>query len=130
MIHKRSKLKETVGVIDFKNALRLGLLNTDGIGAGTFEDIKDTVQLKLPDLCVLLETKRRFEEVGSDIAIEGYDLTEIRRSDVAGDRGGGGIAFYTRKSEGLVFHRYSPEIDYENLAFVNNERFWVTLNSQ
>ena len=128
--HKRAKRRETVGVIDFKKALRCGLLNTDGLGAGTFEDVKATIRRKQPDLCVLLETKRRLEDVGSDISIDGYALTEIQRSDVAGDRGGGGIAFYTRQGDGLVFHRHTPDIDDENLSFVNNERFWVTLKSQ
>ena len=68
--------------------------------------------------------------MGTDVNVAGYALHEVRRSDVAGDRAGGGIAIYTKQFEGLVFHHHKPEIDDANLAFVNNERFWVTLNSQ
>ena len=129
-LHKRAKLRQSVGVLDFKKTLRCGLLNVDGLGPATLEDVKAAFHRRSPDLCILLETKRRAEEIGSNISIEGYDHHELRRSTVAGDRGGGGIAVYTKKSDGLVFHRFSPKITDESMSFVNKERCWMTLTSQ
>ena len=102
-VYKRAKLRGTYGTIGVKRTLRCAYLNVDGLGPGTFDDVVSTVRMKNPDLCVLLETKRRLEEVGLDIEIDGYDLTEINRSDLANDRDGGGIAFYTKQSDGLIF---------------------------
>ena len=129
LAHRRVRRRQNIGTVNYKRSLRFGLLNTDGLVHETLEDVKSTIELKHPDLVILLETKRRLEDSGIDIGIEGYAHYEIKRSDVAGDRPGGGISFYTKLSDGLVFHRHSPEITDENLSFVNNERFWVTLNS-
>ena len=85
---------------------------------------------KKPDICFLLETKRRYEEKGSDIAIDGYDLHEVRRSDTACDRGGGGIVVYTKNTEGYVFKDYDPDICDPNNGFVRRERKWITVDSQ
>ena len=60
--------------------------NVDGLSE--LVDVSSFVSSKSPDLFFLLETKRRAEEVASDISIPGYDLTEIRRSDVSVDRAG------------------------------------------
>ena len=61
-IHKSAKLRQHVGILDFKKNLCLGLLNVDGLGEAAFEDVKNTVLARTPDLCVILETKRRFEK--------------------------------------------------------------------
>ena len=42
-------------------------------------DVQTTLASKKPDIVFLLETKRRFEEIGSDIDVDGYDLREVRR---------------------------------------------------
>ena len=99
----RVKLRDSRGYIQKKQHLRVGLLNVDGLSLSSFEDVKTVLRDKSLDLCFLLETKRRFEERGSDISVVGYDVHEVRRSDVAEDRGGGGIAMYTKKSDGLIF---------------------------
>ena len=65
-------------------------------------DVKETLRIKQVDMCVLLETKRRFDpkdsydsdeiEIQHDsIEIEGYEVKEYNRSDSAGDKKGGGI---------------------------------------
>ena len=125
----RVKLRENIGVIGTKKFLNLFLLNVDGLSPSTLEDVKSTLVRKTSDVCILLETKRRHEEIGCDIKIDGYAVTELRRSDVAGDRAGGGIAYYTRKSEGLIFQEESPSIADQSLHYVHNERFWVTTAS-
>ena len=128
---KRSvKLRETHGVRNSKKVLRSALLNVDGLDEVTLEDVKTTVSSKKPDIVVLLETKRRVEccDVAADIPE--YSLHEARRSDAAGDKEGGGIALYTRQSDGLLFKQHCPDINDPNEAFVNNERIWVTVHSQ
>ena len=123
------KLRETVGVIGNKKFLKCSMLNVDGMSNSSFEDVKNVLCTKQSDVCVILETKRREEEVGRDIAIDGYTVRELRRSDVAGDKGGGGIAVYTRQLDSLVFHDYSPEIEEQDCHFVSKERIWITTKS-
>ena len=125
----RVKLREQVGVLDRKQSLNLALLNVDGLSSSTFEDVHSVIQQKSLDLCILLETKRREEEIGSDISIPGYTLKEIRRSDAAEDKAGGGIAYYTKQQDGLIFKEHSPPIANPTLHYVRNERFWVTIDS-
>ena len=117
----RVKLRENIGGIGTKHYLKLGLLNVDGLSASSFEDIQSALTQKSLDVCVLLETKRRHEDIGSDIKVDGYSVHEIRHSDTAGDKGGGGIAYYTRKSDGLLFQEYSPSIADPSLHYVQNE---------
>ena len=87
------RLREEFGAIACKNDLKTAFLNVDGLSDAKLVDVSSFVSSKSPDLFFLLETKRRAEEVASDISIPGYDLTEIRRSDVSGDRAGGGLSF-------------------------------------
>ena len=126
---KRNKRKEYTGVLNRKNNLKISLLNVDGLTLSSLEDVKDTIDRKQPDVCILLETKRREEDVGINVDIPGYTLRELRRSDTAGDKGGGGIAVYTRQLDGLVFHDYFPEIKDQDCHFVRNERIWITTES-
>ena len=126
---KSVKLRSVVGVIERKNNLKCALLNVDGLSLSTLEDIKEVCVKKKPDLVFILETKRREEDVGLKASIDGYSLIEVRRSDAAGDRGGGGIAVYTRQVDGLVYHEYNPEIKNEQHHFVNKERVWVKTES-
>ena len=126
---QRVRLRENVGVVGSKNFLKLGLLNVDGLSPSSLEDVKSALNQKVLDVCVLLETKRRHEDIGSNIKIDGYSVQELRRSDAAGDRGGGGIAFYTRQTDGLLFQEFSPTIADTSLHYVHNERFWLTTES-
>ena len=128
-VNKRAKLKESVGFIKVKNNLKSSLLNVDGLSEEALVDVKKTVLETVPDVCVILETKRRLEETGHDISIEGYNVFETRRSDLAGDKNGGGIAVYTRIADGLVFNEHKPVIDNPEHSFVNNERAWITIDS-
>ena len=76
--HKRAKLRiklrDTVGVIGRKQNLQLGLLNVDGLSPSSFEDVQTALHRNSLDVCFLLETKRRHEEIGSDITVPGYEL--------------------------------------------------------
>ena len=128
---KAAKLRDGIGVIDKKKVLKTCFLNVDGLSEATLEDIKVTVSVKSPDIVFLIETKRREEEeTGIDISIPGYRVREVRRSDLANDKDGGGIAVYTRLSDGLLFRDHTPNITDPAAAFVANERAWVTVESQ
>ena len=126
---KKYKLRQNVGVISSKNFLKTSMLNVDGLSDTSMYDVCNFVEKNSPDVVFILETKRRLEEMATDITIDGYDNFEVRRSDVAGHKQGGGIACYTRKSEGLVFHRHTPDIMNEQLEYVNNERVWLKIDS-
>ena len=78
------------------------MLNVDGLNESSFADVKYVLSNKSPDICILLETKRRLEEDGFCLDIPGYDVSEHRRSDLAGDKGGGEIAVFTKKADGLT----------------------------
>ena len=125
----RVKLRQQVGIIERKHSLKFGFLNVDGLSASTLEDVQSVLNQKSLDLCILVETKRRHEEIGSDISINGYNVKEIRRSDAAGDKGGGGMAYYTKQSDGVLFREHSPPIADPSHHYVRNERFWVTVDS-
>ena len=126
---KRQARREVTGVLDRKKSLKYALLNVNGLTPDSYEDVKDTFDRTKPDVCFLLETKRREEDIGSDVDIPGYTLREVRRSDTAGDKGGGGLAVYTRELDGLVFQEYNPAIVDKNCHFVRNERIWITTES-
>ena len=125
----KSRRKQEPGHLSCKNSLKASFLNVDGLSEAKFEDVTHTVLSTSPDIFFLLETKRREEEIGIDISVPGYDLSELRRSDLSGDRAGGGVAVYTKSSEGLLFKQHNPVIAHADLEFVQNERFWVTIDS-
>ena len=129
LIHKSVKLKDSFGGIRTKKRLQCSLLNVNGLTAAALADVKDVLSRKQPDICCLIETKRRLEDDGLCLDITGYDVTEYRRSDMAGDRGGGGLAIYTRKVDGLVFKDHDPDIADPAHSFVRNERAWKTVES-
>ena len=126
----RVRLRESYGAAKYQHQLFSSFLNIDGLSAAKLVDVRSYASKRKPDIFFLLETKRREEEVGSDISVPGYDLSEIRRSDAADDKQGGGIAFYTKASGGVLFKRHSPDIAHADLAYVDNERFWVTVETQ
>ena len=70
--YHRVKLRDEVGVIGREHFLNFGLLNVDGLSDSSLEDVKSALTRKSLDLCILLETKRRYEEDGSDNGIDGY----------------------------------------------------------
>ena len=123
------KLRDKVGVIGSKNNLKTSMLNVDGLNDTSLADIQDFVVQNSPDIVFLLETKRRLEEFGTDITIDGYDHFEVKRSDVAEHKQGGGLVCYTRKADGLVFKKHTPDIPDKDLEYVNYERIWLTIDS-
>ena len=127
---RHAKLRESVNVVRSKKLLRCSLLNVDGLNEASLASVEATVKSKNPDVVIILETKRRSEESGINISIPGYSLREARRSNNAGDRDGGGIAVYTKLSDGILFKAHKPDIYDQDHAFVNSERMWTLVESQ
>ena len=99
---KAAKLRDSIGVVQSKKLLRTSFLNVDGLNELALEDVTSTVNKRDSDVVFLVETKRREEETGIDISLPGYSLHESRRSNLAGDKDGGGIALYTKLSDGII----------------------------
>ena len=95
-LNKKAKLREKVGIVDVKQSLNIAMLNVDGYSDSSFWNVEKILEEKTPDLCILLETKRRREDIEMDVGILGYTVIERRRSDSAGDKSGGGLLFYLR----------------------------------
>ena len=74
---KAENRKESVGVIETKDKLKCAMLNTDGLQMSTLSYVRSTLLENPVDLCILLETKRRFEETGFSIDVDGYDVKEL-----------------------------------------------------
>ena len=100
------RLRSVVGVVKRKHNLDMAMLNVDGLNLSALSDIQKVLDKKKPDICIIIETHRREEELGMDISIDGYNLHELRRSDTAGDKRGGGIAWYTRQVDGIIFDEH------------------------
>ena len=128
-IHRKAKLRESVGVVDVKQSLKIDLLNVDGLTETSLWDVEQTIERKSPDLVILLETKRRREEIPIKVEYDDYEVFERRRSDGVGDKAGGGIMMLARNKNGLVFKEYNPRIVNPDHGFVENERMWMLLDS-
>ena len=113
-----------------KKALKCSLLNINGLSETSLANVDSVIDTHSPDVVILLETKRRVEETGIDIAVPGYSVLETKRSNNAGDRDGGGIAIYTKLSDGIIFKHHKPIIANPANAFVNSERLWITVESE
>ena len=60
--HKSVRMKESFGAVTRKDRLVCSLLNVDGLNESSFADVKEVLSSQMPDICLLLETKRRFED--------------------------------------------------------------------
>ena len=67
----------------YQGTLSTSYLNVDGLTDAKLADVVAFTDQRSPDVLFLMETKRRVEEIGSNINIDGYELIEIRRSDTA-----------------------------------------------
>ena len=129
-LHKRAKLRETVGILDSKESLNVVLLNVNSLREAQFNTVNNTISAKSPDICVILETKFRKEQVDINVKIDGYEYIDRRRSNASLDRPGGGLIMYTRNdNDGCKITEYIPTISNPDHAFVHNERIWVTVTS-
>ena len=124
---KYVKLRVSYGLVETKDKLKCAMLNVNGLDLPSLSYVRSTLTENPVDLCILLETKRRNPEPGYSIDEDGYNVEEVNRSDTAGDKGRGGIAFYTKK--GMIFTEHHPKIENPDHIFVRNERVWRLVHS-
>ena len=109
--------------------MKLACLNVNGWSDQSRHDVLAAIEAKNTDVFSVLETKLRIEDK-KKIKIPGFEVVESRREDAMGDKKGGGIAVLMRKTAGVGFSKFEPEIVKPELQYVSKERLWVTYHSQ
>ena len=117
-IEKETKTKssECVKVVTF---------NANGWSEMSENDTKELARSQRPGLIAVLETKLRQEDGDRDVEIEDYDVVDVRRSDLAGDKEGGGILVYARQKGDVRYRERKFKIRKKENRHVQNERVWM-----
>ena len=115
---------------DNKGKMRMAMLNCNGFNDITKQELVNLTYTHRPEIIGILESKMRLEQEDDMVQIPNYRVVDIRRSDLAGDKNGGGILVYTRESEGLKFKHKKFSINQKKKQFVQNERVWVTVETE
>ena len=126
---KRRATRKTLGIVDKKHSLSLLLFNTRGLSQSSFADIKIAVERENVDIVVITETHYRQEQSIKHNNLDGFKIYEARRSDGSEDKNGGGVLIYCKTAEGLMMKQFKPNVENDNLSFVNKERVWVLCDS-
>ena len=126
---KRRALRKTLGIVDKKHSLSLLLFNTRGLSQSSHADISLAVKRENVDIVVITETHYRQEQTIKHNTLDGFRIYETRRSDVSEDKNGGGVLIYCKTSEGLIMKQFKPDVENDNLSFVDKERVWVLCES-
>ena len=114
------KLMEAV-----KQNVKIVSLNTNGFSELTENDVREVMRIQKPGLVGLLETKLRQEDGVREVEMSGYDVVDIRRSDLAGDKEGGGILVYSRQGGGIKYREKVFKIRKKENKHVASERVWI-----
>ena len=115
-------------ILDRRKFLRIGSLNADGWSEQTEFDVLAAIEAKNLDVFSVSET--HFTRSDKVLKLPGYTVFECKRDAGRGDKKGGGIACIVRKSMGVSFKKFSPNINKPELNYVDAERLWVTYQSQ
>ena len=124
----RKNHPENNQILDRRRVLRLGCLNADGWKDQTEFDILAAIETKNLDVFSVNET--HFRKGDKKLQVPGFTVFESRRDEGRHDKKGGGIACLVRKSMGVAFKKFSPQISKPVLNYVDSERLWVTYQSQ
>ena len=117
---QQGKLMEAV-----KQNVKIVSLNTNGFSELTENDVREVMRSQKPGLVGLLETKLRQEDGVREVEMPGYDVVDIRRSDLAGDKEGGGILVYSRQGGGIKYREKVFKIRKKENKHVASERVWI-----
>ena len=101
------------------------LHNCNGFDDLSEYDTVDLIKSQKPEILGILETHHREEDTKS-VKIPGYKTFESRRSDLAGDKEGGGIMVLAKETDGIKIEEKRFKIKNKELEFVSKERMWVT----
>ena len=116
----KTKASECVKVVSF---------NANGWSEISENDTRELARSQRPGLIGVLETKLRQEDGGREVEIPDYDVVDVRRSDLAGDKEGGGILVYARQTGGVRYREKKFKIRKKGNKHVQNERVWMVTKS-
>ena len=124
---KRRKGEEVQQVIlnkAVKNDVKIVSFNCNGFNEMSENDTRDLMRTQKPGLVGVLETKLRREDGVREVEIPDYAVVDVRRSDLAGDKEGGGILVYCKQGGSVKYKERVFKVKKEN-NYVQNERVWV-----
>ena len=126
---RRRQARGDVGVASRENELTIMTLNVNGLTESSIHDLTNAAEDRNVKVICCTETHFRKEQNQIHHSIPGFNMFETRRSDVSGDKAGGGIIVYCRDN-GPLYKLHNPTIQNPMSAFVNNERMWVLCETQ
>ena len=113
-------------VVKENRSIKVVTLNARKYDDGTEHDVKEVIKHQNPEVVGILESMLREEDEGREPSIQGYNKVETRRSDVAGDKGGGGILVFTKEAKNVKYRERIFKIKDQANKFVSKERVWIT----
>ena len=107
------------------------LHNARGFDEVTEHDTMNLIKNQKPEVVGILETHLREEDGTRQFDIpKGYSKLEVRRSDLADDKDGGGIMVIFKNAQGLKTEHKKLKIRNKENNFVEKERVWVTVKTK
>ena len=125
---KRMKVEKETKTLA-SECVKVVSFNTNGWSEMSENDTRELARTQRPGLIGVLETKLRQEDGGRDVEIPDYDVVDVRRSDLAGDKEGGGILVYSKQSGGVKYREKKFKIRKRENKHVQNERVWMVAKS-
>ena len=111
--------------------IKIVLHNARGFDEVTEHDTMDLIRNQKPEIVGILETHLREEDGSRNVDIpKGYSKIEVRRSDLADDKDGGGIMVVYKNAQGLKIEYKNLKIRNKENDFVEKERVWVTVKTK
>ena len=107
------------------NCIKVVTHNTRGYDELSEHDTRNLIKSQCPDVVGILETHLRMED-GREPEMEGYSSVEVRRSDLAGDKKGGGILVFVKQTENVKYEEKKFRIRRQGNQLVQKERVWIT----
>ena len=99
--------------------------NADGWSEMSENDTRELARTQKPGLIGILETKLRQEDGSRNVEIPEYDVVDVRRSDLAGDKEGGGILVYSKQAGNVKYRERTFKIRKKEHRHVQTERVWM-----
>ena len=111
--------------------IKIVLHNARGFDALTEHDTVNLIKSQKPEVVGILETHLREEDGTRKVNTpEGYSKIEVRRSDLADDKDGGGIMVIYKRAQGIKIEQKNLKIRKKENIFVEKERIWVSVKTK
>ena len=118
----RKKKKKIVLRPPSRDPFRLGSININGLGRQSAWALETLLRKRNLDVLCVSETHYRSDIPQAKVEFGQYDVFRSERS--SGQKGGGGLSIYYKKS--LQVHNYTPVVPTE-CSHLSNERQWLLL---